>query len=250
MTDGVYYWDGVLPELVRLFTMVWGEPTVGMDRRQATSTVFAMRALRRVQAIDLLFKAGLYLESHMVVRAAYEDWLQISYMLRLSGDSRCEAFEESIHKLDARVYDAFRSLSGPAPADRYFGELPPSVRQYVGKPRSRTQAAPIASIADDCRLRTLHDFVYTYLSGASHPDARWHNIFDLSESIPMASIPGRDPAQEIRLAIWFCWFTARTEILASKEFGIDHEAFVEEYLLPLLTETGPNLETCVLVREG
>jgi len=249
MDDG-YYWDSVRPELCRLFTIVWGEPTVGLNRRQATATVFAMRALRRVLAVDALFKAGLYLESHMLVRAAYEDWLQIAYLLREPGDSRCDAFAQSIHKLDARVHDAFKSLCGQASADKFFGTLPASVAQYVGLPRSQTQALVFASMADECGLRTLHDFVYAYLSGISHPDARMDRIFDSSEAIPVAIIPERDAAQEIRLSIWFCWFTGRTEILASKEFGVDHESFADEYLLPLRAESALTLETCVLVRES
>jgi hypothetical protein len=250
MTNGGYYWDVVRPELCRLFTIVWGEPTVGLNRRQSTATVFAMRALRRVAAVDALFKAGLYLESHALVRAAYEDWLKLAYVLREPGDSRCDELAESIHKLDARVFDAFKVLCGQTVADKLFGPLPPLIQQYVGLARSETQPPAFASMADECRLRSMHDFVYAYLSGISHPDARTERIFDSSDSIPVAVIPERDAAQETRLAVWFCWFAGRTEILASKEFGVDHESFVDEYLLPLLAESGLNLETCVFVRES
>lgn len=250
MVHDEYYWDAVYPELARLFTVVWGEPVVGLNRRQSTATVFAMRSLRRALAVDCLFKAGLYLESHMLVRAAYEDWLQIAYVLCQPGDSRCTTLSESIHKLDARVHDAFKSLCGQAAADKYFGALPPSVMKYVGLPRSQTQAIPFATMADDCGLRAVHDFVYSYLSGISHPDARMERSFDSSDAIPVATIPQRDAAQEIRLAIWFSWFTSRIEILAAKEFGIDHEVFADEFLIPLRQESDLNIETAVLVRES
>jgi hypothetical protein len=240
-------WDLILPEIVGLFHAVWKNPRVGLSLRQKVATLFAMRAMRRIFAVDTLFRKGLYFESHPLVRAGYEDWLYLAYMLRKPGNSRCAAFQEAINKLDARVYDAFRALCGQANADRYFGKLPDHVATFVGLPRSQTQALTFATMADDVELRGVHDFVYTYLSGLSHPDGRLHYIFDMSESIK-ARIPKREPKEEIRLALWFSWFTSRVLVLSSAEFEIDHEPFVEEYLLPLLSHS-VNIETCVFVRE-
>jgi len=247
MEDKKYVWDLILPELVGLFRAAWIEPKVGLNERQRVATLFAMRALRRLLAVDGLFKKGYYLESHPLVRAGYEDWLYLAYLLREPGQSRCDAFQEAINKLDARVYDAFRALCGQAVTDRYFGALPAIVANFVGLPRSQTQALSFATMADDVELRGVHDFVYTYLSGLSHPDGRLHYIFELSESA-VARIPKREPDGEIRLALWFSWFTSRTLVLSSGEFGIDHEPFVEEYLLPFVTHS-LNIETCVFVRE-
>jgi Family of unknown function (DUF5677) len=242
-----YFWDLIGPKLAGLFRAVWSEPKVGVNRRQEVATLFAMRALRRHVAIDGLFKKGLYLESHPLVRAAYEDWLYLAFLLREPGCSRCDAFQEAINKLDARVYDAFKALCGQTVTDQYFGKLPDSVATYVGLPRSQTQALSFATMADDVGLRKVHDFVYTYLSGLSHPDGRLHHIFDMSESIK-ARIPKREEKEETRLALWFSWFTSRILVLSSAEFGIDQEPFVDEYLLPIVTHS-MNIATCVFVRE-
>jgi hypothetical protein len=248
MADEEYFWDLILPNLVPLFRVVWGEPKFGTNGRQNVSTLFAMRALRRLQAVDLLFKNGFYLESHPLIRAGYEDWICLAYLLRVPGLSRCGTFGKGVFRLDARAYDAFKALCGKSIADRYFGVLPKSVTDFVGLPRSKTQSLTFAMMADDVSLRGVHDFVYTCLSGLSHPDLRMNYIFDISESIK-ARIPKRDEKEETRLALWFTWFTSRILVLASREFATDHEPFVEEYLLPILTKSEPNIETCVFVRE-
>jgi Family of unknown function (DUF5677) len=248
MKDEKYVWDLIKPKLVSLFHEVWSKPILGLNKRQRVATLFAMRALRRLVAIDGLFKSGLYLESHPLVRAGYEDWLYLAYLLREPGHSRCDAFQEAMNKLDARVYDAFRALCGQAVTDRYFKEPPDSVANFIGLPRSKTQAVTFATMADDVELRGVHDFVYTYLAGLSHPDGRLHYIFDLTDSVKKARIPKREHKGESRLALWFSWFTSRTLVLSSGEFGIDHEPFVEEYLLPLAAHS-VNIETCVFVRE-
>lgn len=248
MEEEKYGWDLILPELVVLFRPVWSEPKVGPNRRQQVATLFAMRALRRLTATDVLFKNGFYLESHALVRAGYEDWIYLAYLLREPGDSRCDAFKEAVNKLDARVYDAFKALCGQAATDRYFKKLPDCVAAFVGRSRSQTRAIPFAIMADDVGLRGVHDFVYTYLSGLSHPDGRLHYIFDISESGKKARIPKRDDKVETRLALWLAWFTSRILVLASNEFGIDHEPFVEEYLAPIVKKS-LNIETCVFVRE-
>ena len=249
MEDERYIWDHILPELVGLFGPVWSKPIDAPNKRQKVATLFAMRAMRRLNAVSLLFKNGFYLESHPLVRAGYEDWIYLAYLLRELGHSRCDIFrEEAVNKLDARVYDAFKALCGKAVADRYFKKFPDWVATYVGRPRSQTKSITFATMADDVGLRSVHDFVYTYLSGLSHPDGRLHYIFDISESGKKARIPKRDEKVEARLAFWLTWFTSRILVLASKEFGIDHEPFVEEYLVPIVKHS-VNLETCVFVRE-
>jgi hypothetical protein len=248
MEDEKYYWDLIRPKLVHLFGVVWGKPKFGINRRQQVSTLFAMRALRRLHAIDGLFKSGFYLESHLLVRAGYEDWLCLAYLLREPGRSRCDDFGEGVYKLDARAYDAFKAISNKAIADRYFGELPKRVAKFSGRPRSKTKALSFAAMADDVGLREVHNFVYAYLSGISHPDLRLNQIFNMSEAV-VARIPKRDAKEEFRLSIWFAWFTSRILVLTSREFSIDHEPFVEEYLLPLVANSEVTLETCVFVRE-
>jgi hypothetical protein len=244
-----YVWDLVLSELVQLFLEPWGEPMVGLNRRQQVATPVAMRALRRIQALDVLFKAGYYWESHTLVRNAYEDWLEIAYLMREPGDARCEDYETDVHRHDARVYDAFKALCGEAASGHVFGSVPPEVAAFVGLPRSRTNPASFAALADDVGLRRVHDFVHTYLSGRSHPTARTRELFDGSESIAVARTPGRDPSEETRLALWMSWFTARIAVLAARQFDADRESFCDKYLLPFVTASGTNLETCVFVRE-
>ena len=248
MSEKQYWWDLILPELLQLIQEPWGNPLVGINRRQEVATPFAMRAFRRTLAVDALFKAGYYWESHALIRNGYEDWLQLSYLFRELGDTRCNDYKTHIHKHDARVYDAFRTICGQDAANRFFGEIPTKVSQYVGLPRSRTKSASFALLADDVGLRNVHDFVYTYLSGRSHPTGRIRELFDTSKSIAVARIPSRNPSDETRLALWLGWFTARIIVLAAREFGIDRESFCDEHLLPFVA-SGINLETCVLIRE-
>ncbi|MFH1419666.1 MAG: DUF5677 domain-containing protein [Planctomycetota bacterium] len=249
MGDSHAFWDVILPELLGLFG-VWTKPTLKLSPRQKAGTLFAMRSMRRLLAVDGLFRSGYYLESHVLVRAGYEDWVCLAYLLREPGDARCEVFTEAIHKQDARVYDAFAALCGSDVAERYFVGMPEAVRAFTGLPRSHTRPISLAAMADDVGLRKVHDFVYSYLSGLSHPDARLTHVFDQSDAVPVARIPARNLEDETRLALWLAWFTSRIAVRANCEFGVDHEPFVEEHLLPFLTRTGLNIETCVLVREG
>ena len=244
-----YSWDLALPELLFLFNEVWGNVIQGASRRRKFATLFAMRALRRLMAVDKLFKEGFYFESHCLIRAAYEDWLQLAYLLRQPGEDRCLEFSEGIYKLDARIYDAFSKLCGKVIADKYFGELPNNVASYTDKKRSETQPIQFSVLAEDVGLLKVHKFVYSYLSGFSHPDGRYNYIFDDSKPVSRARIPQRNASDETRLALWFLWFTSRIEVLASSEFGFNHESFSEEYLLPLVDDKQMDLETCVLVRE-
>jgi hypothetical protein len=209
----------------------------------------AMRALRRIHAVDSLFKTGHYWESHAVVRSAYEDWLEIAYLMHGPNDARCEDYETDVHRHDARVYDAFKALCGENTAARFFASIPPEVAAFVGLPRSQTNPASLASLANDVGLRRVHDFVYTYLSGRSHPTGRTRELFDGSGSIAVARIPARDPSDETRLALWMSWFTARIAVIAARQFGVDRESFCAEHLLPFVSVSGANLETCVFVRE-
>jgi hypothetical protein len=248
MKDEQYLLDMIIPKLTELFRDVWGKPKDFLNKRQALATLFAMRALRRIVAVSSLFFKGLYIESHPLVRVGYEDWLYLAYLLRKPGDSRCYAFGEGIYKLDARVYDGFKALCGQVIADRYFGELPDKVSAFVTLPRSKTKAPSFSTLADDVGLRRVHDFVYSYLSGLSHPIGRFNDIFDLSKGI-VARAPRRDQEKEAQLTFWFTWFTSRILVLAAREFGVDYEHFIEEYLLPIATVKGPTLETCVFVRE-
>jgi hypothetical protein len=244
-----YFWDIILPELKNLFIKPWGKKLGDINRRQRFATIFAMRALRRIMAVDALFKAGYYWESHALIRNGYEDWLQIAYLMRESGEARCNNFAKDIHKHDARVYDAFKALCGPDSADFFFREIPPKVLPFVGFPRTKTKPKSFVSLATDVGLRKLHDFVYTYLSGRSHPTGRIEELFDKWGSIGIARTLRRDPSEETRLALWLSWFTARILVLASKEFDIDRESFCSKYLLPIIGASGSNLETCVFVKE-
>lgn len=244
-----YFWDFILPELMKLFNKPWGKKLVDINRRQREATKFALRALRRIRAVDALFKAGYYWESNALIRNGYEDWLQIAYLMRESGEARCQNFTTDIHKNDARMYDAFKALCGPDSTDFFFGEIPPRVLPFVGLPRSQTKTRSLVSLADDVGLRKLHNVVYTYLSERSHPTGRSEELFDKSGSIGIARTPRRDPSEETRPALWLSWFTARVFVLASREFDIDRESFCSEHLLPFVEASRINFGTCVFIKE-
>jgi hypothetical protein len=158
-----YFWDIILPEMTKLFIKPWGKRLVDINQRQRVATKFAMRALRRIMAVDALFKAGYYWESHALIRNGYEDWLQIAYLMRESGEERCHDFAADIHKHDARIYDAFKALCGPDTADLFFREIPPKVLPFVGLPRTKTRPKSFVSLATDVGLHKLHNFVYEHL---------------------------------------------------------------------------------------
>jgi hypothetical protein len=245
-----YFWDLVLAELMQLFARPWNEPIISANLRQSTVIPFAMRALRRTRVVDGLFRAGYYSESHALVRGAYEDWLEIAYLMREPGDARCVSYALEVHQQDARVYDAFKELCGKSVAERFFPALSAGVGQFAGLSRTITKPLSLAYLADDLGLKKIHDFVYTYLSDRSHPTGRAEEPFDASASIAVASVPKRNDRAEIRLALWYTWFTARALVLASREFGIDWEPFCDQYLLPIALEGGRTPETCVFVREN
>jgi len=249
MNNEEYYWDFILPELVQLFIKPWGSRLVDINQRQKVATPFALRALRRICAVDILFKAGYYWESHSLIRNGYEDWIQIAYLLQVPEEARCTDYRTHIHKHDARVYDAFKTLCGMDAANLIFGEVPPRVLPFIGLPRSQTNPMSFASLADDVGLRKIHDFVYTYLSGRSHPTGRIKELFDTSDPIHIARIPKRDPEEETILTLWLSWFTARIFVVAAREFGINKDSFCDEYLLPFVKDNRKNMGTCVFVRE-
>ena len=242
-----YFWDVIRPELLLLALEPWGKRVVPRNARQSLSTTFALRAMRRVEVVDMLFRGGYYWESHPVVRSGYEDWVQLAFVLRKSGEARCKAFSENVHKQDAGLYEAFVSLCGRDAAKSTFGEPPPVVKAFLGQKRSQPQH--FQTMAEDVGLRSVHDFVYPYLSGRSHPTGRSEGLFDQSPTLAVAQIPKRDKEEEIQLAVWVSWFTARVLILGSREFGFDREAFCDENRMPI-ADGGANLETCALVRES
>jgi len=236
----------IRPKLVGLFLQPWGKPVLRPNIRQNVSTMFALRAARRLEVVDALFKEGYYWESHPIVRSSYEDWLQLAFLLRKPDDLRCIEFGEDVHRQDAGLYEAFSALCGQEATKLVFGDPPPKVKPFIG--HKRRQPDRFQVMADDVNLRVVHDFVYPYLSGRSHPTSRGDDLFDHSQPVSVALLPERNKTEEILLAIWASWFTARVAVLASREFGIDHERFCDENLLSIASSK-IGLETCVLVRE-
>ena len=247
-SDNVYIWDHFLPDLLLLFNEVWGHEIPNDSARRYLSTVFAMRAMRRLLALDLLFKKGYYTESHSIVRTCYEDWLKLSYVLLDAGDERTKKFWEYVPKCDYKVHKAFAELCGIQAAERFFGPLPESIAKYVNASGSSMREPKFDEMAEDVGLLGVHKFVYTYLSCRSHPDPRTNELFHSNEEVGLATIPKRNDEEESRLAIWALWITSRIESLAAKEHGVAHESF-SDFLLQLRIPNEPNLEVCVMVKE-
>jgi Family of unknown function (DUF5677) len=244
-----FFWDEILSDLLLLFSDPWLRPVSHTTKRQNVATLFALRAVRRVIVVDPVFKQGYYWETHPLIRSAYEDWLQLAYVLREPGSDRCVEFGVDTRKHDARLYDSFLALAGEDATERLFGDPPPEVAPFIGLTRSQTKSMRFSDLATDVGLLAVHDFVYAYLSNRSHPEVRSDDLFDHTAAMSRARIPRRDAREEIRLALWFSWFTARVAIIALREFSIDREDFCDTYFLPL-AEAGSDIETCVFVRES
>lgn len=243
-------WDLAMSDLAPLLADPWAAPLGKISQRQEAATFFAMRVLSRAGALSLLFGAGLYNDAYSVVRASYEDWLTVAFVLQLEDDGRWLAFQSEVNRIDARVYEAFVALCGSEVAAARFKNIPASVEEHLGKSKRelRKEGWPsFASIADSLGLRAVHDFAYTRLSTYSHPTGRsFSSVFNMAPGRVTARIPERNAAGEAELALWAWWFSLRTITIAQREFGIDSEAHSDD-LLDLRGER--ELITCVLVRE-
>lgn len=246
-----YPWDVAMADLMPLFADPWGAPLGEIDGRQAAATFFAMRSLRRVVAIDAVFSHALYNEAYQLIRAGYEDWITLAYILQAEDSSRWSQFQADVAKIDARVYAAFERLCGSALAAELFTDMPPGVRSHLGRSNrelNRTAWPGFATMADALGLRKVHDYVYTWLSVYAHPTNRSYGaIFDTPPGMVTARRLRRRDSDEVQLALWGHWFELRVLTLALSEFGIDKEPLSDD-LLDL--RTGNELVTCVLVREG
>lgn len=210
-----------------------------------------MRSLRRVVALDALFERGLYVEAHAVVRAGYEDWITFSYILN-RAEHRWRDFQADVHKVDARVYDAFRRLCGDEEADQHFKNMPPEVRQHVGKTRRTTRVLggiTMAARAAEVGLSLVHAYVYEWLSAYSHPTTRaYKSLFEQTPSgVSKVRNLRRDDKEEADLGLWAWWFELRILTLAGAQYGIDVESLSDELIA--LRDLG-TLHTCALVRES
>lgn len=218
------YWEQIGPELRKAAVEYLPKGEI-VAPRQRVAMVFGVRAFRRSLALEQLFASGLCSESYPVVRADYEDWLTVAYLLRLPGADRCDEYFEDVYKLDARMYDAFVSLSGQAAADKYFGPVDPDAEAHVGLPRGQTRpfgGMTWANIALDVGLKSVHDFAYTWLSAQSH--GSFKNMLDLFDpTIGKVRVPERDLSFEVKVGIWAAWFEARIHALGAREFWVDGE---------------------------
>ncbi len=241
-------WDVAASQLLSLKPQIWPGPHRNMTAQQHAADFFGMRALRRVVALDALFRRGLYVEAHIVVRAGYEDWITFAYILR-GGEGRWTEFKTDVNKIDARVHDGFEKLCGEAAADRYFPNLPPGVTRHVGRPRSKTATmggVTMARRAKEVGLSLVHGYVYEWLSAYAVPTSRsYPMLFERTDIGIKVRRLRRDNEQEGTLGLWAWWFELRILTLAAAQYGIDIESLSEE----LLAHKNNDLYSCVLVRE-
>lgn len=245
-----YLWESMRDDLLEKAFRIWSEPHKGTTGRQAACDFFGMRSVRRSMALNLLFPAGLYAEAYPLVRAAYEDWLSIAFILAGPADEGWREFQTDIRKHDARVHDAFLALCGREAAQLCFPGMPEPVRAYIGKPARETRprsGMQWKAMAEAVGLGPIHPYIYTQLSDISHGGSRgFHLIFEGRK----ARIPERDQKLEALLAWWVSWFHLRIVTLAGREYGFDFESESDE-LITMVREQGldTSLEGCVLTKE-
>ena len=249
-----YFWDLVaFDDLHNVGALVWTGP-YDMHLRGNFADYYGMRTLRRVIAIDQLFKAGMYAECVPLVRAAYEDWVAAAYALLPDGVARCRIRADDLMRHDVKVRAAFAKLADEQAAARVF-ESNPGFEAWKAAQTGFPPpwgGATWNQMAAASGLSLVHDLVFTHLSRLSHGSMKNSALVfehDPVRRMQVAQIPERNVGQEALWAIWTYWFSLRTLTLCAKERGLDVEVVSDHARRLLRDEAEISLASAACVRE-
>lgn len=229
-----------LPAILEHFDESTGHMTMPAPRAE-TAVKFAMCALLRQAAIDVLLVSAAPTEVVPLVRSAFEDWVNLGFMLSGNGDDRVLAYLADVHKDDRAAMDGFKKLVNDADLDSYFPDPPPEVRDLSeGDLRERWSKMNLRKRAEAVELDDVYDYAYRYMCAIVHGAHR--------RQIEYNEI-GKDLATLIKWGVWAWWFQLRILILAANELGIHTYDDVDQELTPLLDFETNELATCVLKKE-
>lgn len=231
--DDSFKWDTLGPGLLIEFDKSFGaqRQIQTTTPRKKVASFLAHRVPRRVVALTLLFRHGMYPEAVPVVRAAYEDWLTSAYLMLRPGEENCADFwYEDQYRLLAKWYRATARLLPGQDLDRFVA---PGEKEKFAKYFNATnpELKPLggiqwAQMAQKVGLADVHDCAYTNLSGLSHGsplNAGMMVNFKPGTNIGVADLLQRNDHREHQPALWAYWFSLRVLTLCAKEFDFDLE---------------------------
>lgn len=232
-SDGSFEWEMLGHDLVLGFENTFGsqERIPTPTARKKVASFIAQRVPRRVGALTILFRNGMYSEAIPIVRAAYEDWLTSAYLLLRPGQEHCDDFWfEDQYRLLAKSYNAWARLMPDQAIDRF---VKPGEKEKFAKylktenkkllPLGRIQWRQMAARVG---LADVHDWAYTHLSGLAHGsplNAAMTINFQPGSDVGVADPMQRNEDREHLPAIWAYWFNLRSLTLCAKEFEFEFD---------------------------
>lgn len=204
-----YSWDIAEPELFALVETVLARRQESANPREILSAAFVMRVERRTRALGLLFRDGLYVDALNIVRAAFEDWITLSYYLLHRTEAEfLDGVQFEARRNRGRLFMALEVLTDSAVAAHEIGQVPQS---FLNDASKRSQ---LPNLCDRARLLGLEDvyrFAYPFLSMMSHGDMEaYYDAMPYVDGVWTPTLPERNQNDENRWAIWAWWFHLRT----------------------------------------
>lgn len=246
-----YIWERGESEIFALVKALLGSRRTSANPREILSAAFVMRVDRRTRALGLLFRDGLYVDSLNILRAAFEDWLTLSYYLGCRSDLEfLDGIQFEHRRNRGRLFKALEKITESTVAAAELGELP---SQFLEEAALPSRLPDLASRARLVGLEEVYRYVYPFLSMMSHGDLEaYYDAMPYVDGAWTPQLPERQAATENRWALWAWWFHLRTLTQAARALGSDClEQYSERLLLLVEETTGPQVKAirAVMKRE-
>lgn len=213
-----YFWDTGETQLLATCGQLFAQSHASANPREILSAGFALRVERRTVALGLLFREGLYVDALNIVRAAFEDWITLSYyLLRKSESEFLDSMQFEHRRNRGRLFVALEKITGTAVAKAELGDLP---AMFFEDAKAPSRLPDLCTRSRDVGLEDVYRYVYPFLSMMSHGDIE--ALYDALPHVdgawtPLA--PQRNQNEENRWALWAWWFHLRTLTRAAAALG-------------------------------
>jgi len=216
----VFFWDTAELEIFALVETLLGKPQKSVNARGILSAAFVMRAERRTRALGLLFREGLYIDALNIIRAAFEDWITLSYyLLCKSEDEFLDVIKFEARRNRGRLFNALKKLTDYTIAAAEIGQLP---QLFLDDAKQPSRIPDLCTRARKIGLEDVYRFVYPFLSMMSHGDMEsYYDAMPYVNGAWTPTLPTRNPNDENRWAFWAWWFHLRTLTRAAFTLGVD-----------------------------